>query len=141
MIVFSSVKPNVAISLAVTLLFGACSTATPSSAPSVPPSASAAVASATPLPTIAVGFGRFSGRLTDATTGKPIADGCVVIATGGSCQPASPRTDADGRWWIDLPVNVDWDFNWTRDGYRTETRKLHSSPGEQVVDIALQPTS
>ena len=141
MSVFSSVKPNVAISLIVTLLLSGCSTAVPSTTPSVSPSASVAVASATPLPTIAVGFGRFSGRLTDASTGKPIADGCVVIATGGSCQPASPRTDTDGRWWIDLPVNVDWDFNWTMDGYRPETRRLHSAAGEQTIDIALQPGS
>ena len=140
MSVFSwSVKPNVALSLVVTLLFGGCSTATPSTTPSASPSASAAIATATPRPTIAPGFVRFSGRLTDATTGKPIADGCVVIATGGSCQPASPRTDADGRWSIDLPVNVDWDFNWTMDGYRRETRRLHSTAGEQIVDIALQP--
>ena len=127
-------KPNAAIWLGVTLLLGACSTA------ALPaPSASLAVATATPLPSLAPGFTRFSGQLTDAATGRPIADGCVVIATGGSCQPASPRTDTEGRWSIDLPANIDWDFNWTGDGYRTETRRLHSTAGEQRVDVALQP--
>lgn len=141
MSVFSlSVKPNAAIWLLVTLLLSACSTAEPPTRPTVLISASPVVASATPVPTIAPGFVRFSGRLTDATTGQPIAGGCVVIATGGSCQPASPRTDADGRWSIDLPVNVDWDFNWAQPGYRTETRRLHSTAGEQIVDITLQPT-
>lgn len=140
MSVFSwSVKPNAAVALIVTLLLGACSTAvTPSPAG---PSASPAAATATPLPTIAPNFGRFSGRLTDVTTGKPIADGCVVIATGGSCQPFSPRTDADGFWWIDLPVNVDWDFAWTKDGYQPEKKRLHSTPGEQAIPIALTPIS
>ena len=138
MSVFSwSVKPNAAIWLGVTLLLGACSTAAVPNAP--PVSASPAVATATPLPPVAPGFTRFSGQLTDATTGRPIADGCVVIATGGSCQPASPRTDAEGRWSIDLPANIEWDFRWTMDGYRTENRRLHSTEGEQRVDIALQP--
>lgn len=90
-----------------------------------------------PPPVRADGFARFRGTVTDAATGGPLEGVCVVIATEGSCQPASPRTDSAGSWWIDLPAGVQWDFAWTKDGYRAEKKRLTSRPGEEVIDIAL----
>jgi hypothetical protein len=94
---------------------------------------------ASPPAIVADGFARVQGTVTDETTKKPLQDVCVVIATGGSCQPASPRTDSNGYWWIDLPANVDWDFAWTKDGYTPVKRHLGTRPGTQVIDIELVP--
>ncbi len=70
-------------------------------------------------------------------TKKPLEAVCVVIATEGSCQPASPRTDSNGYWWIDLPANIDWDFAWTKDGYEPVKKRLVSRPGVQTIDLEL----
>ena len=57
-----------------------------------------------------------------STAVLPIA---APASASAAVATASPRTDADGRWWIDRPTNVDWDLNWTRDGYLIETSRLH----------------
>lgn len=134
----------ITLSFILLVLLAACSVSPASKASNVPSPTSSPTytpVSKTPLPTIAVGFGRFRGTVSDARTGEPLKDVCVVIATGGSCQPASPRTDVNGFWSIDLPENIEWDFAWTFDGYVTERKHLRSIAGEQVIDIPLEPTS
>jgi hypothetical protein len=97
-----------------------------------------------PLPTIGEGNGRFIGRVTDAKTGKPIEGVCVIIAVGRACQPNFKRTDANGVWWVDLPVGPDgifWDVIFEKDGYQSERRRIKSQPGVgvQVVEVQLTP--
>jgi hypothetical protein len=96
---------------------------------------------ASPPAIVADGFARVQGTVTDETTKKPLQDVCVVIATGGSCQPASPRTDSNGYWWIDLPANVDWDFIWTKDGYEPAQSRVTSRPGGVLIVIQLKPVT
>ena len=127
-------RPGVSLLFAVALVLASCGTARPAT-----PSGSPSVSPPSPLPTLASGFGRFQGTVSDALSGAALANVCVVIATDGSCQPASPRTDARGFWWIDLPSFVEWDFGWTKDGYQTVRRRLISPAGVQVVDIVLEP--
>lgn len=138
-------RARVTMMLALACLFASCAAVT-----NGPPAGTGTpTASASPSPyvtssppaSIAPGFTRFDGTVTDSATGKPLADACVVIATGGSCQPASPRTDSNGFWWIELPSGVEWDFTWSKDGYAPSTKHLRSDPGEQKLEVALTPAS
>lgn len=134
--VASRVRVTLLMALACSIAFGCAaqpvgsSSGTPTAAPYL---------TASPPATIAPGFTRFDGVVTESGTGKPLADVCVVIATHGSCQPGSPRTDTSGFWWIELPTGVEWDFAWTKDGYAPLTQRLHSDPGEKRLDIVLNP--
>lgn len=128
----------VAIGFATAMCGGPTSVASPTSSASAAPTP---YFTSSPPAQRENGFARFRGTVTDAATGRPLQDVCIVIATGGSCQPNSIRTDSAGFWWIDLPVNVEWDFAWTKDGYAPLKKHLTSTPGEDLVDVALQPGS
>lgn len=132
--------PRVTLVLALAWsLVAACGPASGGPSPTSTSAAPAAYYTSSPPPERANGFERLKGTVTDASTGKPLRDACVVIATGGSCQPSSPRTDSAGFWWIDLPAGIEWDFAWTKDGYQTEKRHILTRAGEEVIDIALTP--
>ena len=96
-------------------------------------------------PTIAPGFARFEGHVIDEN-GAGLADVCVIIATVGSCQPASPRTDAQGHWSIDLPSGSDpsgiaWDITFEKSGYQRQSLRVLSSPGPHTLDMKLVRTT
>lgn len=134
---------NVARLLAVTLvasLLTACGPGT--TGPSAGTSASpAARLTASPPATVASGFGRLQGTVRDINTSRPVADACVVIATEGTCQPGSPRTDDNGFWWIDLPAGVDWDVSWQKTGYEIAKLRITTKPEVQTLDVQLKPAS
>ena len=60
---------------------------------------------------------RLDGVVVDEA-GKPVEGVCVGLGPA-ICTDVNPRTDAKGRWFIDLPkVAVDYDFHFTKPGYK-----------------------
>ncbi|GAC1698866.1 MAG: hypothetical protein NVS9B6_09650 [Candidatus Limnocylindrales bacterium] len=83
---------------------------------------------------------RFKGTVTDAATGKPLEDVCVIIGPPFGCQDNFPHTDDKGFWLADLPVagGLSWTFNFSKDGYELTIKKgVSSAPGEQTIDAQL----
>ena len=69
-----------------------------------------------PPPTVE-GLWRIDGTVVDENQ-KPIEGVCLAIGPVG-CQPVSPRSDKDGKFYFDLPVaNVEYDFHFTKPGYQ-----------------------
>ena len=67
---------------------------------------------------------RIEGSILDENQ-KPIEGVCLAIGPVG-CQPVSPRSDKDGKFYFDLPVaNVDYDFHFTKTGYQQVDAKVH----------------
>ena len=76
-----------------------------------------------PAPTVE-GLWRIEGTILDENQ-KPIDGVCLAIGPVG-CQPVSPRSDKDGKFYFDLPVaNVDYDFHFTKAGYQQVDAKVH----------------
>jgi hypothetical protein len=99
----------------------------PSAAPSATPTTTPP--GATPLPPLARGFARLTGQVVDAQSGRGIPDACVSL---GPCMTVSTRTDANGRWTLDLPVGggrLDWGLEFTKAGYVTATLNVRSRTG------------
>ena len=148
----SNRRRTLVMTLGISLLTTACaSPTTPSASPSVGPTASPAVAvsgsptatpkpTRTPIPTLADGFTRFKGTITDATTGTPVEDVCVIIGPPVDCQDNFPHSDEKGLWLADLPVasGLSWTFNFAKTGYELTIKKgVSSAPGEQTIDVQL----
>ena len=76
-----------------------------------------------PPPTVE-GLWRIEGTILDENQ-KPIDGVCLAFGPVG-CQPVSPRSDKDGKFYFDLPVaNVDYDFHFTKAGYQQVDAKVH----------------
>ena len=93
---------------------GAAPTPTPTPAPTATPV----------LPP--AGFSRLNVIVYDVTTGRPLADVCVVIGTL-SCDPSAPHTDVNGRWSADVAASsasTRWDLNFIKTGYRNQPRQI-----------------
>lgn len=80
---------------------------------------------ATPYPPPTVeGLWRIEGAVIDENQ-KPIEGVCLAIGPVG-CQPVSPHSDKDGKFYFDLPVaNVDYDFHFTKPGYQQLDVRIH----------------
>ena len=76
---------------------------------------------------------RFTGRVLDSRTGRPITGVCVIVGVR-ECNERDVYTDANGRFTIDLPVGSTWDLNFGRTGYATGYRRLVSSAA-RTTDI------
>ena len=76
-----------------------------------------------PPPTVE-GLWRIEGTIVDQDQ-KPIEGVCLAIGPVG-CQPVSPHSDKDGKFYFDLPVaNVDYDFHFTKAGYQQLDARVH----------------
>lgn len=86
---------------------------------------------------------RFTGVVTDASTGHPVPGVCVLIGAFPDCLENMPHTDEAGRWFVDLPIGSNgfsWTFHFVKDGYGLAIAKAVSdTPGQKTIDIALQP--
>jgi len=77
----------------------------------------APAASDTATPTPGPQAWRLDGVVIDEQ-GKPVEGVCVGLGPA-VCTDVNPRTDAKGRWFIDLPkASVDYDFHFTKPGYK-----------------------
>ena len=147
-------RRTLAMTLGIALLTAAC--AAPATAPASPSASATASASPvaaasasatptpkptrTPIPSLAPDMTRFKGIVTDATTGKPVEDVCVIIGPPFGCQDNFPHTDEKGFWLADLPVagGLSWTFNFSKEGYELTIKKgVSSAPGEQTIDAQL----
>ena len=134
-----------AVTLGIALLTGACAAPAvgPSASPTATPSGSPTASpkpTRTPIPPLAEGMTRFKGTITDATTGAPIEDVCVIIGPPVDCQDNFPHSDEKGLWLADLPVagGLSWTFNFSKAGYELTIKKgVSSAPGEQTIDAKL----
>lgn len=88
-----------------------------------------------PPPTVE-GLWRIEGSVIDETN-KPIEGVCLAIGPVG-CQPVSPRSDKDGKFYFDLPVaNVDYDFHFTKPGYQQFDARIHPT-GPSTFNFVLR---
>jgi len=88
-----------------------------------------------PPPTVE-GLWRIEGTVIDDTS-KPIEGVCLAIGPVG-CQPVSPRSDKDGKFYFDLPVaNVDYDFHFTKAGYQQFDVRIHPT-GPSTFNYVLR---
>ena len=88
-----------------------------------------------PPPTVE-GLWRIEGTIIDETN-APIEGVCLAIGPVG-CQPVSPRSDKDGRFYFDLPVaNVDYDFHFTKPGYQQLDVRIHPT-GPSTFNYVLR---
>lgn len=147
-------RRGLAVTLGLGLLVAACAApvTTPSPSPSVSPSPSlAAVPSGSPtatpkptrtaIPSLGEGMTRFRGTITEAGSGAPVEDVCVIIGPPVDCQDNFPRSDEKGLWVVDLPVagGLSWTFNFSKPGYALAIKKgVSSAPGEQIIDVQLE---
>jgi hypothetical protein len=88
-----------------------------------------------PPPTVE-GLWRIEGTVIDENQ-KPIEGVCLAIGPVG-CQPVSPRSDKNGKFYFDLPVaNVDYDFHFTKPGY--QNLDVHAHPtGPSLFNYVLK---
>ena len=102
----------------------------------------------TPRPTVTPrvpppGYGRLTVIVLDARTFRPVADACVSFGslncttiTAGDVTALSYRTDANGRWSLDVPLGaptVSYDMLFFKLGYRIDTEKVALRRGGTVV--------
>ncbi len=88
-----------------------------------------------PPPTVE-GLWRIEGAVHDEN-GAGIEGVCLAIGPVG-CQPVSPRSDKDGKFYFDLPVaNVDYDFHFTKAGYQTLDVRAHPN-GPSTFNYVLR---
>jgi hypothetical protein len=66
---------------------------------------------------VAAGQTRYSGTVTDAANGAPIAGVCVYAGPPAGCPSPSLVTDAAGRWAIDFPSGFSFSFNFEHPAY------------------------
>ena len=102
----------------------------PGSGAGVPPSATPTrTPRPTPLPPLARGFARLSGVVVDTSTGRGLPGACVSL---GPCTAGAPRTDANGRWTLDLPVGsggLNWGLEFAKASYTSSTLNVRSRTG------------
>lgn len=85
---------------------------------------------ATP-PVAPAGFFRFTILVYDSSSGRPLADVCVIVGTI-NCGAPWTLTDANGRWSADVPVTsstTSWDVSFVKTGYATLRRTLRLAAG------------
>jgi len=93
--------------------------------PKVAVSSPSPVATATPIGTLAPGMWRLDGIVTDEA-GKPLQGVCVGIGPA-ICTDVNPRTDSDGKWFLDIPkAAVDYEFHFTKVGYKQFDMPIHA---------------
>ena len=95
------------------------------------------VAAPTPYPPPTVeGLWRIEGTVIDETN-KPIEGVCLAIGPLG-CKATSPRSDAAGGFYFDLPpANVDYDFHFTKPGYQQFDVRIHPT-GPSTFNYVLK---
>ena len=116
-------------------------TPTPRSAasPTFPPKWDGKLVPASPTPSPRAEMWRLEGVVVDQN-GNTVEGVCVAIGPHG-CQPASPRTDANGVYWADLPqADVTYDLHFFKDGFQTADHSIHPL-GNTRVDVLLTPQS
>jgi hypothetical protein len=89
------------------------------------------------------GYGRLTIIVLDRATNRPVADTCVSFGsltctniTAGDVTALSYRTDANGRWSLDVPLGaptVSYDMLFFKLGYRVDTQKVTLRRGGTVV--------
>ena len=100
----------------------------------------------TPVPTASLGPGsppplveglwRMEGSVVDET-GKPIDGVCLAIGPLG-CRATSPKSDAAGKFYFDLPpANVDYDLHFSKTGYLTLDVRIHPN-GPSTFNYVLK---
>jgi hypothetical protein len=83
------------------------------------------------------GFTRFGGRVTDATTGAPIAGVCVYPGPPTGCpKRGASKTDGWGIWAVDLPSGASWAFNFERDGFVDVLERKAGDAG--AIDVQME---
>jgi hypothetical protein len=88
-----------------------------------------------PPPTVE-GLWRIEGTVIDETS-TPIEGVCLAIGPVG-CQPVSPHSDKDGKFYFDLPVaSVDYDFHFTKPGYQQLDVRIHPT-GPSTFNYVLR---
>jgi hypothetical protein len=89
------------------------------------------------------GYGRLTVIVLDRATNRPIADTCVSFGsvtctniTAGELTALNYRTDANGRWSLDVPLGaptVSYDMLFFKLGYRVEVGKVTLRRGGSVL--------
>ena len=89
------------------------------------------------------GYGRLTVIVLDSRTRQPIQDACVSFGslscttiTAGETTALSYRTDANGRWSLDVPLGaptVSYDMLFFKLGYRVDIEKVTLRRGGTVV--------
>ena len=88
-----------------------------------------------PPPTVE-GLWRIEGTIIDETN-APIEGVCLAIGPVG-CQPVSPRSDKNGKFYFDLPIaSVDYDFHFTKAGYQELDVRIHPT-GPSTFNYVLR---
>ena len=101
----------------------------PGSGSGVPSAAPAPTPRPTPPPPLARGFARLIGQVIDTSTGRGLPGACVSL---GPCGAGAPRTDANGRWTLDLPVGsggLNWGLEFAKADYTSSTLNVRSRTG------------
>ena len=82
------------------------------------------------------GLWRIEGAVIDENQ-KPIEGVCLAIGPVG-CQPVSPRSDKDGKFYFDLPIaNVDYDFHFIKPGFQQLDVRIHPN-GPSTFNYVLK---
>jgi len=89
------------------------------------------------------GYGRLTVIVLDSRTRQPVPDACVSFGslscttiTAGETTALSYRTDANGRWSLDVPLGaptVSYDMMFFKLGYRVDLEKVTLRRGGTVV--------
>jgi hypothetical protein len=89
------------------------------------------------------GYGRLTVIVLERSTNRPIADACVSFGsltctsiTAGDATALNYRTDANGRWSLDVPLGaptVSYDMLFFKLGYRVEVGKVTLRRGGSVL--------
>jgi hypothetical protein len=89
------------------------------------------------------GYGRLTVIVLDSRTRQPVPDACVSFGslscttiTAGETTALSYRTDANGRWSLDVPLGaptVSYDMMFFKLGYRVDIEKVTLRRGGTVV--------
>jgi len=89
------------------------------------------------------GYGRLTVIVLDSRTRQPVQDACVSFGslscttiTAGETTALSYRTDANGRWSLDVPLGaptVSYDMLFFKLGYRVDIEKVTLRRGGTVV--------
>jgi hypothetical protein len=89
------------------------------------------------------GYGRLTIIVLERATNRPVADTCVSFGsltcttiTAGDRTALNYRTDANGRWSLDIPLGaptVSYDMLFFKLGYRVEVGKVTLRRGGSVV--------
>lgn len=79
------------------------------------------------------GFARLCGQVLDASTGRGLANACMSL---GPCSSQSIRTDANGRWALQLPLGngeLIWFLEFSKPGYTTAKFTQSSRLGRTLI--------